>query len=200
MKLNEQLDKIKKLSGIKEQISNNVIVYHGTRTDIPFSEFNPKLIGSGFVSNGTKFGGFFFTSEMENAEYYTEYFVAKVQINNVKPNPLQEKHPPTVLRAALENNEIYQIDDYLDGAIFSDIIVVPKNRITDIKILEWIFVGDEEWLFKKYDDFFGGDPDEDTGEVFVNQDLIDSMLNMIDVDVNYLLNIPVFKKYYDSKD
>ena len=156
MKLNEQLNRIKKLSGIDEQVRNSVIAFHGTRTDISFSRFDPSMIGSGFVSTGTKFGGFFFTSEQENAEYYTEYFVIKVEINDVKPNSLKEKHPPTVLKKAIENDEIYYIKDYLDGAVFSDITVVPKNKIDNIKILEWIFVGDEEWLFKRYDDFFGG--------------------------------------------
>ena len=48
--------------------------------------------------------------------------------------------------------------------------------------------------------FLVGEPDDETGEIFVNHDIIRSMLSMINVDINYVLNIPVFKKYYDSKD
>lgn len=56
--LNESLD------------SKNIKAYHGTRTIFPFEQFDSKMDGSGIVSNsGKKYGGFFFTSEFENAEF-----------------------------------------------------------------------------------------------------------------------------------
>lgn len=198
MKLNEEIKRIIELSDFSDK--KIIIAYHGTRTDLPFSKFDPKAIGTGFVSFGTKFHGFFFTTSEENAEYYTEYFLCRVSITNAHDNPLKEKHPPTVLKQASQDDKIYIIKDYLDGSVFSDIIVVPMNQLNNVRILEWIFVGDEEWLFKKYDEFFGGEPDEETGDLFVDQSIIKQMINMIDLDLEYLLKIPVFKKYYDSKE
>jgi hypothetical protein len=34
---------------------------------------------------------------------------------------------------------------------------------------------------------------------FVNADIIDDVLEMINLDINYLIKIPVFKKYYEGK-
>lgn len=153
------------------------------------------MIGSGFVSTSSqKYGGFFFTTESENAEFYTEWFIITVKISNVKPNPIDSTESPTVLRTAISNNEIYKIDNILDGAYLSDIIVVPFNLINNVKILKWKFVGDEESLFKKYDEMFGAD------DGIIIPDMIDDVLDVINLDLNYLLTIPIFKKYYKSKE
>lgn len=171
----------------------DVICYHGTRSFIPFQSFEELMIGSGIVSTGNKkYGGFFFTTESENAEFYTEWFIITVKIFNVKPNPTDSKHSPTVLKTAISDNEIYKIDDILDGSYVSDIIVVPSSLLENIQILEWEFVGDEESLFQRYDEAFGSD-----GEV--SKDMIDESLEIMNLDLNYLLSIPIFKKYYDSK-
>lgn len=198
MNLQEQINRINELSGVNQN-TKTVVSFHGTRTEFPFQKFDPSMIGTGIVSQGNKYNGFFFTSEFENAEFYTEYFIAKVKINGVKPNPLSTNHSPTVLEAAAKANEIYFIDQYHDGAIISDITVVPKALINNITILEWTFVGDEGWLFDKYDEFFGGEKEEETGEYYVNHGLIEQMLSMIQIDINYLLTIPIFKKYYDLR-
>jgi hypothetical protein len=175
-----------------------VFAYHGTRSYIPFQKFDSSLIGTGIVStSGTKYGGFFFTTEFENAEFYTEWFVAKVKIKNVKPNPIENltKTPVLVLKKASETNENYIINDYLDGSVYSDIIVVPSKNVDTVEILSWEFVGDEESLFQKYDEAFGSGEED----VYVNKYMIKETLEMIEIDINYLLKIPIFKKYYDSK-
>jgi hypothetical protein len=176
-----------------ENKGEDVICYHGTRSFVPFQSFEKQMIGTGLVSTGNnKYGGFFFTTESKNAEFYTEWFIMTVKISNVKPNPIDSTHSPTVLKTAISNNEIYKIDDTLDGSIFSDIIVVPSNLIENIQILKWDFVGDEESLFHRYDESFGFD-----GEV--TNDTIDECLEIMNLDLNYLLDIPIFKKYYNSK-
>lgn len=169
--------------------------YHGTRTPLPFDHFDPKLDGSGLVSSGgQKFGGFFFTDSKENAEYYTEYFVGTAQIANLQPNPTGLNHPPKVLQQAIVDKKNYVVEDVLDGAIHSDIAVVPMSNLNDVKITGWEFVGDEESYFETLDRVFANDEDN-----YVNQDMIIDTLNMIEMNPNYLLNIPIFKAYYDSK-
>lgn len=192
MTLKEQITNI-----VGEELDNlNKVFYHGTRTPLPFQKFDPKLIGSGLVSSGQKeYGGFFFTSERENAEFYTEYFIASVKIANLVPNPTSSTHPPTVMQVAAQNKQNYVVDEVLDGAIYSDIAVVPISNVNDIQIINWEFVGDEESLFEHYDRLFGSGEEDD----FVNQDMIVDTLRMIELDPNYLLKIPIFKQYYDSK-
>ena len=187
------------LEDIEKQSPHETIAYHGTRSYLPFQKFDPKLIGTGIVSSsGTKYGGFFFTTEKENAEFYTEWFIIKVKISNVFKNPIEQftKRPVDVLKQGIKDNKNYIVHDYLDGHIYSDIIVVPEKNIDTIEILSWEFVGDEESLFKKYDDIFG-DGEEDT---YIIQDMIVETLNTIGIDINYLLKIPVFKKYFESKN
>jgi hypothetical protein len=184
--------------------------YHGTRSIIPFKNFDNKMIGSGLVSMGNKYEGFFFTSEKENAEYYAEYFLCEVIINNIEKPQTNSKHPREVIKIALKNKKNYIIEDILDGAYFSDIVVVPKNNLDTINIVKWEFIGGEETLFEQYDNFFGGnindkddeDNYDDEGnfmEQFITTDMIDDTLDMIGIDINYLLSIPVFKKYYLGK-
>jgi hypothetical protein len=196
--LNE-LKRIRILMGLNESIQDN-IYYHGTSQKLPFTTFDSSMVGTGFVAMGSKFPGFFFTSEMKNAEYYSEYFVAKVKIDNIKPNPYNQKHPPTILDKAYNDGNNYLIDDYLDGAYYSDIVVVPKQNLSDIQILEWIFIGDKEDIFNVWDEFFGGEEDEEYGGYYVNHDIILSLLKIIEVDIDMLLSIDVFKEYWDSKE
>jgi 8-oxo-dGTP pyrophosphatase MutT (NUDIX family) len=173
---------------------DNVVAYHGTRGFLPFERFEKNMIGTGLVSRGDKYGGFFFTTQKENAEFYTEYFICKVIINNVKNSPIERKQPPLVLSLALKNKENYIIKDVLDGSVFSDVIVVPETNLDTINIMEWEFIGDEDDVFEKWDDLFGG------GDGFVNSDMINDVLKMINIDIDFLINIPIFKKYYDEKN
>lgn len=169
--------------------------YHGTRTPLPFERFDPKLDGSGLVNIGRrKFGGFFFTDSKENAEYYTEYFVGTAQIANLQPNPTGINHPSKVLEQAIIDKKNYVVEDVHDGAIYSDIAVVPMSNLKDVKITGWEFVGDKESYFETLDGIFGGEEDD-----YVNQDMIAGTLSMIEMNINYMLNIPIFKAYYDSK-
>jgi len=209
--IRKYVKKILRESVFQEDNLNSLIAYHGSRSVIPFQKFDNNMIGSGLVSIGNKsYDGFFFTTEEENAEYYTEYFVAKVRINGIENYKIENKHPSKVLSKAKEDKKIYIIEDILDGAVFSDIIVVPSNRLESIEILEWNFVGDEEFLFERYDEIFGGnikdtddednyDDDGNFMERFITTDMIDDILDIIGIDLNFLLKIPVFKKYYDSK-
>jgi hypothetical protein len=175
---------------LKENSEFSVEAYHGTRSIIPFERFDNSMIGSGLVSSGTKYNGFFFTTDKDNAEYYTEYFLCKVKINNVQENPTDTKIPKEVLNYSLENKQNYIIRDFLDGAYFSDIIVVPKNNLDTIHIIEWEFIGDEGFIFERWDKIFA---DEDG---YVDQDMINETLEMMEIDINTLLQIPVFQKYY----
>ena len=83
----------------------------------------------------------------------------------------------------------------MDGIVYSDIIVVPIKNVNTVEILSWEFVGDEESLFEKYDETFGLDEEE----LIITQDMIKETLDIIEIDINYLMKIPVFKKYFDSK-
>jgi len=180
-----------------EELNNlDKIYYHGTRTPLPFQNFDPKLIGTGLVSSGQKeYGGFFFTSEKENAEFYTEYFVASVKIANLIPNPTTSSHPPTVMQIASKEQKNYVVNEVLDGAVYSDIAVVPSSNVKDIQIISWEFIGDTESYFEHLDRIFGSGEEDD----FVNKDMIIDTIRMIELDPNYLLKIPVIKQYYDSK-
>jgi len=173
----------------------NKIYYHGSRTPLPFKQFDPRLIGTGIVSSGNPYGGFFFTSEKQNADFYTEYFVVHVTIDNLVPNPTQSHHPPTVMQQAVKDGKNYVVDDILDGATYSDVAVVPAQNSNQVHILEWEFVGDAESYVETLDKIFRTD-DEDA---YIDHDLIAETLRMIQVDLNYLLAIPIFKQYWDSK-
>lgn len=193
-----------------EQNSNSGRFYHGTSSKFPFQKFDKSLEGSGIVSSGgKKYGGFFFTSEFENAEYYTEWFVAEVLIKNIHEDPLKSTHPPTVMKKAYEDDNIYIVRDVLDGSMHSDIVVVPYNQINNIQIVNWTFVGDKEAYFESLDEFFGGDIDpndeesyDDDGNImepYIDQSMIASFINMTGGGLDYLLTIPIFKEYYNSK-
>lgn len=170
--------------------------FHGTRNIFPFKAFNQKFDGTGIVSSGgKKYGGLFFTSEFENAEFYTEWFVAEVAISGYRKSQ-SGTHPPTIMNQAIQNNQSYIIQDIYDGSMYSDIVVVPWTKIQDVKIVKWIFVGDKDFYFETLDEFFFNDPeDENQG-----QDLIVSMISMMEIDINFLLGFPIFKEYFDSKN
>ena len=194
-KKNQYLRKIiRKYLNENLNVNNEIIAYHGTNSIFPFQNFKSELIGSGHVSTGIKYGGFFFTTEKENAEYYTEYFVAKVKINNVINNPTDIKNPKLGLEHAIENNENYLFEDIFDGNMFSDIVVVPKNNIKDIAIIDWEFIGDEDELFEQYDDFFG-----ENEEDVITKDMIKNVLFAYKIDLGFILNIPIFEEYFNSK-
>ena len=193
MKLKEILSLSVKQKLNEQNHKGKIIAYHGSSSAIPFETFDQSMIGSGIVSTNKKFNGFFFTTEKENAEFYTEYFVCKVMIDNVKETSLRSKNPNDVLNLAFNNKENYIIKDIFDGATFSDIVVVPKNNLSTIKIIKWYFVGDEESIFEKWDSIFGGE------EGFVNNDMIRETIEILDIDFNELIKIPIFKKYYLSK-
>jgi hypothetical protein len=80
---------------LREQLNQKIPYFHGSKSPIPFEKFEPQSIGTGIVSSGQKYGGFFFTSQFENAEYYTEWFVVEVSIKNIEPSPIAQKNPPT---------------------------------------------------------------------------------------------------------
>jgi len=187
------------------------VYYHGTRTKFPFQTFDPKLDSTGINSIGSeKFGGVFFTSELENAEFYTEYFICKVKINNIDKNPLSSKSPPLTMKQAVQDGKNYIIEDVLDGAMVSDVVVVPHNNLNDVTILEWIFTGEKEWYFESLDQFFGGDMDPDDEESYdddgnlmepyIDQGTISSFIRMTGGGLDFLLTIPIFKEYYESRN
>lgn len=113
------------------------------------------------------------------------------------------------MNRAIEDNKIYIVRDVLDGAVYSDIVVVPHSQINNVKILNWKFVGDKDFYFESLDEFFGGKMDlndeesfDDNGnlmEPYVDKDIISSFFEITGGDLNYLLSIPIFKEYYDSK-
>lgn len=177
-----------------KQASTTVVAYHGTRTDLPFETFDSSLIGTGIVSSrGREYGGFFFTTEKENAAYYTEYFIAKVKISNVTPSPTETTHPPTAMKQAVKDHAIYLLEDVVDGHIPSDVIVVPASEIHNIEIVDWEFVGDEDTIFDDYDELFGSEGDSP------DQDDISDILEMMGKDIDYLMTVPIFRKYYNSR-
>lgn len=159
----EQIRKIvrEEVGRMFEQNSNGDIFYHGTSSKFPFQKFSKFAEGTGIVSSGgRKYGGFFFTSEFENAEYYTEWFVAEVKINNIHEDPLNSKHPPKAMKQAAEDDKIYIVENVYDGSMYSDIVVVPHSQIDNVEIVGWKFVGDKEFYFEVLDEFFGGDEEE----------------------------------------
>lgn len=179
-----------------EGLNTNTSFYHGTRSKFPFEAFNQRFDGSGIVnSGGKKFGGLFFTSEFENAEFYTEWFVAEVAISKYKEVG-SGNHPPTIMKSAIENKQSYIIRDIHDGAMMSDIVVVPFSRVQDVSIIKWIFVGDKDSYFASLDEMFFSDPEDENR----SQDLIASLIAMMGMDLEFLLKIPIFNEYFQSKD
>lgn len=180
---------------LQESTTHQGTYYHGTRSIFPFQKFDKRMIGTGLVSNHTSYDGFFFTSDYEAAEFFTEWFICEVEIGNIYPNPLDTKNPSSVLHQGLLDGKTYGIDGYQDGNIFSDeIVVVPYTLLDDISIIRWMIADNEdvkEDLFEQYDKFFFEEED------YRDRDRIEEMLRMIEIDLDYLLSIPVFKEYWD---
>jgi hypothetical protein len=178
-----------------EEYTNQEIetFFHGTRSNLPFDKFSKSMDGSGLVSMGKKYGGFFFTSSEKNSRFYAENWVAEVSIDNIENTDI--KRPQKALDEANKNNTNYMIDGVLDGVVISDVVVVPNSNLDDVKILNWVFVGDKEFYFEQLDNMFGDEEDD----YFVNQYMIHNVLDIIG-GFDYLYNnIPLFKEYYDSK-
>lgn len=174
-----------------EDYGNEELYYHGTRTLLPFNNFDKKMDGSGLVSMGRKYGGFFFTSSEKNANSYSETWRATVKINNVVKS--SDRDIKKSLENANDDSKNYVIEDVLDGAVLSDIVVVPYSNLDNITILEWVFIGDEDTYFDDLDDMFNME-----GEEEVTQYMIEDVFSIIG-GLDYVLTIPLFKKYYDSR-
>src|ERR1044072_2158318 len=169
---------------LREQLNQKIPYYHGSKSPIPFEKFEPNSIGTGIVSSGQKYGGFFFTSEFENAEYYTEWFVVQVNIKNVDPDPNSQKNPPQNMKQAVQDKKIYLISDTYDGAMYSDIVVVPASLVGNVTIVDWTFVGDEQDYFEYLDRYFTMGNDEEE-ENFITQDYISSIMAMTGGGLDY---------------
>jgi len=179
---------------ICESLDN--IWYHGTSGLFPFQSFSHLMDGMGVVNTGRKkFGGFFFTDVIDNAEFYSENFVAKVRIHNLIPAPDNQKHPPTVMQLAIKDKKSYVVSDVLDGSHYSNIAVVPISNLKNVVIMDWVFIGDKDFYYSSLDEFFGGDEEDK----FISRSIIDSFINMTGGGLDYLLKVPVFKSYYFSK-
>lgn len=109
------------------------------------------------------------------------------------------------MKQAAEDNKIYIVRDVYDGAMYSDVVVVPHSQIDNVEIINWKFVGDKEFYYETLDEFFGGyeeeyDEEGDLMEPYISRGMINSFINMTGGELDYILSIPVFKEYYESKD
>lgn len=179
-----------------ENASGEVIYYHGTSSSLPFERFDRHMDGNGIVNpSRKKFGGFFFTSERENALYYCEELLCRVRIRNITNAAEEEKHSPTVLKQAIADGVTLCLRDVVDGSHASDVVVVPYDNIDDVEIIGWEFVGEEESYFETLDKLFGmGEEDYP-----IDQEAIEDFFEMTGGGFDIAMTIPVFQKYYDSK-
>ena len=58
-------------------------------------------------------------------------------------------------------------------------------------------MSEKEFYYEQLDNFFGGEEEEE--EPYINQDIIESMISMTGEGLEYLLSIPIFNEYYNSK-
>ena len=190
--------------------STGDVFYHGTSEWLPFEEFLPRMDGHGAVSSGgKKYGGFFFTSNKKNAEYYGEYLIATVKIREYE-TLTNTTHPPTMLKQAIVDKKIYRVDNVLDGSAYSDVIVVPHSELSKVQIVKWELTNGSEhdwistlnekftWIQYGWDD--EAEEETDEGEVMkpTQWDVSETMNQMDGID--YVLTFPPFKKWYDSLD
>lgn len=179
-----------------ENASEEVIYYHGTRSPLPFERFDRNMDGTGIVNpSRKKFGGFFFTSERDNALYYTEDLLCRVRIRNMVDAPEEHKHSPTVLKQAIADGVTLCLRDVVDGSHASDVVVVPYDNLDTVEIVGWEFVGDEESYFETLDKIFGSGEEDD----YIDQYSIEDFFEMTGGGFDAAMSLPVFKKYYDSK-
>lgn len=172
--------------------------YHGSSALFPFEEFDKRAEGSGIVSRrGKRYGGFFFTTEKDNAGYYTENWMCTVSIRNlVVLSPEIATHPPQAMKIASTDRKNYVLQDVVDGDRISDIAIVPMSNLRDINILRWEFVGDYDSWKESMDEivFQGEDPwDNPSG-------LIEDVVEMMGGDFRRLMKIPEFKKYVNDHE
>lgn len=198
-----------KLMSIYEDVMKKNVFYHGTREWLPFEEFNPRMEGTGVVSTGgKKYGGFFFTSDKENAEYFGEYLIAKIHIREYEINN-SSTHPPTTMRQAKDDKKVYVLEDVFDGGKYSDIAVVPMSEINKVKIIEWqLTEGAEEYWIEILNEKFttieygwDDDAEEETDEEIESppsQESVQSLLFQIGDIFDYVIKFAPFKKWYDS--
>lgn len=192
---------------IYEDVVNDTIFYHGTSQYLPFEKFDPRREGSGVVSSGAKkYGGFFFTSDKENAEYYGEFLVAKIRIRDFVVDNTST-HPPTLMKKAVQDHQIYVVEDVMDGGAYSNIAVVPMSELDKVEIVEWeLTEGAEEFWIETLNEKFteteyGWDEDaeEETDEeieIPPSQESVRSLLRQTGGE--YPLTFPPFKKWFDS--
>ena len=188
------------LKETSEQVLSNKTFYHGTKALFPFKKFESRMDGSGIVSMGNrKYGGFFFSDNIETAEYFTEWLVAEVKIKNIQVYT-ETKHPPTALKKAVEDNKIYMVPEVIDGSEYSNVVVVPHkllNRYVDI--VDWHFVGDEEFYKEVLTEQFGDPEEDEDSEYYISKNIFDSFFNIVGLDKDYIMReVPVFKEYYNS--
>lgn len=183
-------------------LTGTVVAWHGTRAKLPFPYFESHMEGTGSVSGGRmKYGGFFFTSERENAEFYADFLIARVSIEGVSSENAG-KHPPTVMAKAKEDHAVYVVRNVIDGAVPSDVFVVPTSRASSVSITGWELSSaySEGQYFDALDELFGAEEDEDGNEQPVTKGTVEHLVRSMEMDMKYLLSFPPFKKYYDSKD
>lgn len=161
--------------------------YHGSITLLPFSNFSPNIKGMQPRINGNH-KSFYFTDSFENSTFYADNFVCRVSISDVEIYECSKwTRPSEIGDIAYEKKKNYVLKDILDGIAYSDVIIVPFNNLQTIKILEWIFVGDEEIYFKNLNELLSDDID--TAE---------DVIGMMGLDLSYLMEIPIFKKYWTT--
>lgn len=180
------------------------VFYHGTKSIYPFPKFDPRLIGTGIVSSGNKYGGFFFTSVKANAEFYTEYLICTVKIKDIKLAPPDITSPNKLRDRAKEDSETYMIKDIYDGGAYSDIVFVPISKLNNITILNWELVPgtEDDWIESLIQNNSYYDTDEDGDEtddlIPPTQDYVDQMIRMTGGGRDYLMKFKPFKKWYNS--
>ena len=166
-----------------------ILYYHGSNALIPFRRMNGSRDGSGTSSGGIgRFGGFFFTSEKENAEFYGEFLVAVVRISEVEPH--EGTHSSTVLKQAITDDKNYLLQDVYDGSMYSDVVVVPHDRTHTVEILRWDFVNEYHFYAKCLK--------KELGKYVKSQYKLDSFMRMVGLDLDYALEFGPFSRFYNS--
>lgn len=95
-----------------------MILYHGTRSILPFNTFDTKNIYRGIVTSSAtpRHKGYYFTSDVDNAAYFTEWLICRCEISIV-------------------NGMTYK-ENILDGQFYSNVLFVPETMVHHIQILD----------------------------------------------------------------
>lgn len=162
-----------------------LILYLGTSSLFPFPKFEKSVRNRSLVSGG-RYQGYFFTSSKDNAEFYSELWVAKVSIRGAEITDITI--PKLALEKANKDNRIYILEDILDGSHFSDIVVVvPDSLVNHIKILSWETRFDSDTVFEVWDEFFDSEDD------------VEEILEISGYDYSYLEKMPMFRGYIQKR-